>query len=261
MKRIDIIGAPGVGKSTLVNLLLEKRKNTSVWLTVDEAKTLIAKEEIKNNYSIIKRLLGLLILNIINKKKLRECFRDMVNETVEKKAFQEKLELWEPFIEFCVNCVGDHNKDAYYRLLLANSFLHIIKDVALIERSKIKTKVVFDYSLSQNVTGLISWNYEVGSKLSKEYFELMPRPDALIYIEATPEIIVDRIIQRSSEIIITQHRELSSKEILQRTKITISNISSGVRVLQDKGIPILTIDSTQSLDDAAYFCSEFLDQL
>jgi len=42
MQRIELLGATGIGKTSLLNIIFSSRTNDDHWLTIDEAKIRIA---------------------------------------------------------------------------------------------------------------------------------------------------------------------------------------------------------------------------
>ena len=72
MKRIDFLGAPGVGKTTLYNNLLQQRNHREKWLTLEEAKLLITKRHVRSNFHSLKEFARLLILHTVNMRVLQK---------------------------------------------------------------------------------------------------------------------------------------------------------------------------------------------
>ena len=181
MRRIDIIGAPGVGKTTVYNALLKLHNRQDKWLTLEEAKILIAKRYVCGNYRSLKEFARLLILHTVNIKVVQNKLSEKIYTSLGKNALKERLEEWMPFIEFCSESLGDNNKPPYYRFLLARWFLDQLEDVALVESFNLNDHiVVFAESLAQRATGLMPWSKSRGNS-SEKYFKLMPSPDAVCF--------------------------------------------------------------------------------
>ena len=242
MKRIDFLGAPGVGKTTLFNELLKQRGHCGKkWMTPQESKILIAKQYVRSDLWSLKEFIRFLILQFANpvvQKKLTEN----IYKSLADKAFKEKLEEWMPFIELCGKSLGDTGKPSYYRFLLAKWLLSQLEDVALIELNNFNKQVIFEESLSQKAVGLMPWDYILGEKQSIEFYNLMPPPGAVVLLRADPEKVTERLMNRKSEKLIVQHRGLSYHDLLERTKIATLIIKTGAETLNKRGIPILDLD-------------------
>ena len=209
MRRIDLLGAPGVGKTTLYNELLKHHNREDQWLTLEEAKILIAKRYVHYNIHSLKELVRSLMLHTINIKIVQKKISENIYCSLAKKALNEKLEEWMPFIEVCSKSLGDNNKPPYYRFLLARWLLDQLNDVALVQSAVQNDYVIFAESLAQRATGLMPWNISTVEKQSEKYFKLMPAPDVVVLLQAEPQLIIKRIIQRADQKVIIQHRDLS----------------------------------------------------
>ncbi len=240
MKRIDFLGVPGVGKTTLYYKLLQQRDDYEKWLTPPEAKILIAKKHVKANWRSAGELLRLLALQLPNRT-LQKKLTENISDTLAGKAFQERLQEWMPFIELCSFSLADGSKPPYYRFLLAKWFLSLLNDVALIESADLKHQVLFDDSLSQRATGMMPWDRLSGEQQSRKYFSLMPPPVAVVYLRADPQLIADRLVKRKK--VIAQHQDLSYHDLLERTKIAALIVEAGAETLHSRGIPVLMVDA------------------
>lgn len=243
MKRIDLLGAPGVGKTTLYKELLQRRNRHDHWLTLEEAKILITKRHLRGNFRSLKEFAGLLILHTVNVRVLQKKLSENIYLSLADKALEERLEDWMPFIELCSESLGDHNKPPFYRFLLAKWFLSQLEEAALVESVVSEDIVLFAESLSQRATGLMPWSYSLGEQQSRKYFNLMPAPHAVVFLRAESQQVKKRIINRSRQKIIVQHHGLSENELLERVEIATTIVEIGAGVLRERGVHILELDA------------------
>lgn len=258
MKRIDFLGAPGVGKTTLYNSLLQQRGRHEKWLTVEEAKLLIAKRYVRNNFYSIKELARLLILNTVKKRVLQNKLSENICNSLTKQALKDKLDDWMPFIDLCGESLGDLSKPSYYRFLLAKWLLSQLDDVVLVESVDFNYTVLFDESLSQRATGLMPWDYSFGERQSRRYYNLIPPPYAVVYLCAEPQQIIKRITDRPQKSFIVQHQGLSCHELLERTKIAAMIVEIGAGILRERGIPVLELDAELPIDEIVVVAQNFI---
>ena len=243
MKRIDFIGSPGVGKTTLYNLFMARRKRHEQWLTPVEAKINIAKEYLRQCSCFSKDMVRLVLIQLIQVRSVQNKLSESIYNSLASKALKERVNSWMPFIELCSESLGDQEKPPFYRFQLAKWFLNDLQDTALVDSARINKTVVFDESLSQRATGLLPWNIKFIGQQSRKYFKLMPPPDGLIVLQAEPEIIVQRIMARRPQKVNAQHEGLVEEELWERIKIYAEIVGIGSAVLRERGVQVLALDA------------------
>ena len=237
MKRIDLIGCPGVGKSTLYELLCSKNNDI---LSLESAKEKIAKNKIKeNSYSfkeiykrflLFSKLYKITIINlpdiILNKKKREELF------------FQHKY--IKQFLEFYLNNVNNSKMNEVSKLSSIASFNDCLKNTILVENSKYEDCVLMDESLShKSILNLIYPNKAETIK----YLSLMHKPSALIVCAASPKKIFNRIKKREKETgdILQTYNEIDSAKLLERIQYYLDYYNFIADFMQEM-VPVLRLD-------------------
>ncbi len=246
MKRIDFMGAPGIGKTTLFNELNKFHSRSKKWLTIQEAKVYIANGILSDHFLSIVNLKKFLI-NAARPKGLQKQIVDNVLSSAATDALLLKQSEWSRYLEFCAYQIGFLQKEPIYRIYLAKWLESILSNVALAEEYNSPHKVLFDESLSQRAPGLLPWDHTSCLKECHDYFKLMPAPFAVVHLNAKPEQIAKRIIERSKVITISmQHRGLTRTELLERSKSANAIFQVGAEVLRERGIKVIDLDADKN---------------
>lgn len=258
MKRIEFLGAPGIGKTTIYCELMRQRKRQDKCLSIDEAKIAITKCYLRRHPHTINNISRLILLYAFCVTAVQKRLSESISQSMAKKALESRLESWMPFIEKCSFCLADCTKPPYYRFLLANWFLCQLNDVALVEAHNMDYKVIFDESLSQRSMGILPWNNPVDKKQVRDYFMLVPAPDAVVCMYAKPQYIYERVKARQQNRIIVQHKGLSDSELMERTKYAAEVVDNGLRVIKERGIPVIEVNACLPVDQIVEKIQQFI---
>jgi hypothetical protein len=95
------------------------------------------------------------------------------------------------------------------------------------------------------------------------FYQSVPLPRALIFIDAPTPVIVDRLMKRadSGGKVALRHRHLSREEMFRDTDWGRYIAATGVRILAERGARILTLSGTEGADANIYLAREFLQKL
>lgn len=244
MKRIDFLGAPGVGKSTLYNHLIANRRKGTFWITPTEAELKIAREHIKKLSTKNKKVfLARLALNNIFFKPLHPTIVDKVINLVENEIIWDNKIKYTEFLNQAVLGACLEEKDSLRRLMGINYFFKVMKTVVLFENSKYDEIVILDESLSQKVCGLTHYKESYFEKQTKEYFSCIPVPDLLIHCKLDIKTTLQRLITRYKTI--PAHRNITKAELLEVVKIHNKIANIGAKILKQRNVLVLDIDMKQ----------------
>jgi len=256
MKRIDFLGAPGVGKSTTYKALVNNRRKKDSWLTPKEAKNKIAYEFFKKDAYSKKKLLTLYnFKHSLFKRKYNRSINRIITEQ-QKDIFWEKQNEYKDFLEIALKGVSIKEKEPLRRILGINWFYIIFSDVIFIENSNLPEIVVFDESLSQKVYGITHNCKGFFENTIKDYFRNIPLPQALIYCKLDPKETFNRIKNRRK--IIPGHRQLESDQLNNNIKVQLEIAERGADILKNRNVGVLEIDLNDSLEFNIEIISNFL---
>lgn len=239
MKRIDFLGAPGVGKSTLYNAFLQKCSERYNLYSEFAARI----KAVKNFNKIYggKEKLGIQLL--LNLPKLRNPYVISIEDRIEKIHFEEYIKTLNELCSIVNEAFCQSTKDNYRRQYGYISFNKKLKIYCSLE-NYFNGIMTSDESLSQKVYG-ISPSDEIKKEIVNEYFQKIPEPEKLIYCFTEPEKIVDRIIGRKKRI--PSHRNKDRDELFEKTKIALEIAEIGANILSKRGVEIVEIEMDKKI--------------
>jgi len=245
MERIDLLGAPGVGKSSLLNYLINKSHYHSQILKPDKAKVILAKEYIKAFhrryiYSFIS-----IIFKLCTIPRIRILLANEILKNAEDVNLWNERDQYKAFFDNVLDIVASSKKDPIITLFGINQFFNVSKYTFLLESSKQEGVVLFDESLSQKVYGVANCGIYLDHEAIKKYFTYMPLPKCLVYCYLDLENLLDRIKKRNK--IILPHRNLSEEQlrIVCRNQLEVASI--GKEILESRGCNIIQINMKDEL--------------
>ena len=241
MKRIDFIGAPGVGKTSIYRELLRQRTKKDNWLTYDEAKIKIAEQYILKD----KKYLKLVLLKASLFKNIHIFVADRILEKYYNKSLWNKRNEYNHFLSAVMEGILIERKEPVRKLIGINWFFELIREVAFLENSKISGMFLFDESLSQKIYGLTEYNQRLSKNIVRDYFNAMPPPDILIYCYADFGTLLDRLNNRKNRIPV--HHGLNNDQ-LKTVILNHMNISLIAKnILKKRNIPIIAVDTNNNI--------------
>jgi len=245
MERIDFLGAPGVGKSSLLNYLLNKSHYHRQILKPDKAKIILAKEYLKASHRSYIYFLVSIVFRFCTFSRIRTLFANEILKNAEDDNLWNKRDQYKAFINNVLEIATSSKKDPIITLFGINRFFNVSKYTFLLEFSKQEGIVLFDESLSQKVYGLVNCENYLDQEAIKKYFTYMPLPRCLVYCYLDLENLLDRIKKRNK--IILPHRNLSEEQlrIVCRNQLEVASI--GKEVLESRGCNIIQINMKDEL--------------
>lgn len=258
MKRIDFLGAPGVGKSTLYKELLRQRKKPDKFLTPEEAKVEVAKKHLIENKNIKKHFLKSLILNCSIFRKKHCCLAEKILKNEKNEVLWKNKEKYNEVLKIALRGSNIEEKIPYRRFLGLSWFFDVFQKVLFLEEN-FDDFVIYDESLSQKIYGLIfSENKEYEDSIV-DYFRNCPKPFCVIFCRINKKGIFKRIKQREKTgKIIPGHRDVNNKKLEEIivNQIEVSEIA--LKVLKERGIHVLEIDMANDIKKNAKEINIFL---
>ena len=262
MKRIDFLGAPGVGKSTIYHELVRQRTKLDTWMTPEEARTKTKCEYSLQNARSVKEhaVAGLLkngvcikLLPSFSKRMLETILDTYQFDKYERETIWVEKERYADFFNVALKSATIEEKEPLRRLMGITHFYSVARDVIFLEHSSFPGLVLFDESLSLRVYGITRSRKGFFESATEDYFNNIPLPAGLIYCSLDPEKTFQRIKQRSLPMpgqhgkIIPGHRDLESAPLLESIEVQLDKAAIGADVLRNRGVKVLDIDMKDSL--------------
>ncbi|MEZ5335836.1 MAG: hypothetical protein R2741_11680 [Methanolobus sp.] len=266
MKRIDFIGTSAAGKTTLLNRMLLERNDSVEWVTPQEARIEIAKQQ---KYTLIKNNLCHFVfynLYYICKRNLH------FSEAALEKLLIDKYTKEFPNNASDYNCLFELLLDAWerqkkyvkvYDKIRFNRFYEsiLIEDAALLDNFNYEGIVLFEDGILHNNTGLCNPDaYDKLSHLSPEERKKII-PSGVVFCKVDFEENMLRRKKRIASGNMTMNEQNSSEdELIQLSKRELENVARKARLMQDLGVPLLEIDMTKSYEENIPLINSFVER-
>lgn len=296
MKRIDFLGANGIGKSTVYAHLLKRRRGAQApsWLTLIEAKRRIAVQDLMRRRSTM----DLARAATCYLPKMGKVFAEAYTIRKAENAFAEGGHPYQPFFEHCVETLMGAARPSSQRTaqgtegmqrvvggmgvaipgpmttplpaaavrkgVTPTQYLSLsrifgrLKELCLLE--PLEETVVFDESLTHTLTGMLT---DIPSDLSvRAHFEEIPLPDGVVHLRASEDEVLRRIfIKQRSRGPIVRHRGLDEDELRRKARRTLRIAEIGASTLEWRGARMLRIDATEEPEANAEKIEEFIGRM
>jgi len=277
-KIIELCGSPGVGKSSIFYELEKRRNKKYKWTTAsntnpygdksryDFVKSILIKVK-KGKNQVDSRAKNLESFYDFARFIYREIKkgRNFVDIDAMKEAGDRFVALHPKYIEACWGNIFARQTKSLNGLDLrfekAEFIYRIIKKNQILREKITDQFIVIDEGFINMIDrGL----YKSTSSIDEEeeiysLLEIMPLPDALVYIETDLKENAKRLISR--EEIRDMHKGFSFSELMDFTQVCRQRILTSIKYLENKGTPVLYIDSTNSIKENADKIIEFTENL
>ena len=257
MKQVDLLGIPGIGKSTVMKALEKNHSSKSGYLFPRAAKRLAAHKAFSGSPSYQERLAASLLCSA-------PFYRPIGRLLIARKGFQKKAlysyaENHSPFLENCAKGLAGKSQDPAHMLLGATWLTKKIEEYYFLERYlDQKSRVIFDESLLQKVFG--TWDVTaLDPEGIKNFFYHVPQPSGAIIIEGPANLTAKRIKQRAK--VITAHRNLETKELIAWVEKAGTIIDLARKTLAERKVKILLLSAASTAEDNAREIDNFMTTL
>lgn len=274
-KIVELCGSPGVGKSSIFYEIEKMRgsKENNTWTTATNTNpegVYSQRDFVKKIYSKIRQ--GLNNGGRSEKKEsfyvfARRIYREIKSErqlihreaavrfTAQNPLYIDAI--WKNI--FHIQAQSPNGLDL--RFEKAQWIYRIIKKIQIIKENNSEQYFIIDEGLINMIDRALYKSKSVTEESAEilELLEVMPLPDALVYIETGIDENVRRIICR--EDIRDMHLGMSEENLRNITKITRDRILNSIKYLENRGIPVLYLNSTISPKQNAIEIIRFSEKL
>ena len=250
MIRIDFIGAPGSGKTTLINEMLARNtiKNAS--------KLSVARQDVLDNFfspevETTSQYLKAFIIRKLLRKNYSTYSKRKLNE-----FFSREIQEYDSILELILkNAVKANNGSGYLKYKRIGWFIQILEDTLLVSKHT-DDKIVFcDEPLSSKILqpdfGLSHKDINIKLKAF-----LMPR--AFVYIHCKEELLNERLLGRKKLTLRHSNLDYNYKEAVKESLRASDIVSDKLLKLE---IPCLQINTEDDIDDNIVRIVKFINQL
>lgn len=239
MRRVELIGPPGVGKTTLLRKLQQELGKTGVAVTSPHWLPLWTYHD-RNSISGYRRRFE---NRLYRAKGIQRWMRPKLEKELVRHEFR-KLRDAEPavieFLQFGLG-LGQGEEAAASPALTLERMQSFMRSVALAraaDRLPGDTVVLFDEGIGQRG---VSLGQGVPEGEVRRYFRLMPAPGAVILVTAPTELIQERLRLRNPDVT----RFHAMVEHAQH----ICSLAGDA--CEERGVPVLTVDVSGAAAESA----------
>lgn len=241
MKRIDFLGAPGVGKTTLYNELASDRNNQFNFLTPDETKYVLAKRKLISKKKTLKDWYKFLLLN----SHLYKFTTPDLVDIILKNDIDEYM--WSnDFSKFLYSAIQNMNveeKSIVHRIIGTIEFYNKVSEILYLESFNLRKKVIYDESILHGIFTLLYYkNKNKSEDIVKNYFGTVELPEIAIYCKAPVKKIVERIIIRKKKTNKLNKSHRDNRELYDVIKFQTEMLEYALEILKRRKLEILEID-------------------
>lgn len=257
MRRIEFLGANGVGKTTVVRFIL--RKNNRTLLNQFEGRVNAAKFVI-STLPFRKKLARRFEFLLTSRRKRRA--KQLRNQNVMELLERESGEV-QDFIKHALAIIAESDLSVNDKWAQTTGFFEALYDALFIGSVDLPNIALCDESISLRVlmVAMLAPSRDSAVRL----FELMPLPDALVFMHGDEEAILKRLLSREQGKAYTHiHylRDSNDNIMLEKLKQLNSLAAEGSRILSSRGCLVINLDvDLQGLPSQALALEPMLRQL
>ena len=257
MKRIDFIGAPGSGKSTMYELLMRNRDRK--WLTPEQAHRPVIAAYVSEEPSTRYRFKYALYKWSWPGSAVKENMRVSLIHDIGRHLVLERN--WEEFISMLLGMIPQNIDIAGNRLWMVERLVFWVYSYLPVCMFPGDQKVCYDWSLSQRAIDREFFEITQKQENAESFFRLMPPPAGVVHVTASEETITRRILERFDHQKNPEHQSVSQDEIKARTKKSLDIAETGIHIMKQREIPVCTVDTESPNENTIPQVQAFIDRL
>lgn len=256
MPRIDLIGAVGVGKSTLLRMLAAQ-PSPRRWLTRNEAEVQVIMRLLGRRKTLSSRLK----LAAMSIPALRRRVVGQFHGRWYRGAPWNNPASWGPLLVESQQFTSVDPTEAMRIFLGKMRLWQRMQEIAAVERYLPEQTVVFDESIYHATLAVAAPSAQpMSAACLRSFYESIPTPAAAVHVAAPAELICQRLLKREAcrrqRVLSLQH--LDQLKVPERVERQLAAIDVAIGVLDRRGIPVLSIDAGGRLEDQLPSIEAFL---
>lgn len=248
MKRIELIGAQGTGKTTLLQSIATMRNNKDNWVLPEEARLQIAKSliRLKNNKKRHSKLFNIILKTNINNKINNRVANKILGwwkDEVYSSTLREYEGLLKIHVDEIINGPIWHDMLSIKKITLLNMYLNMVYvDAAIFDYFNYKKLVVLDDGIIHNNFGITeSERYQYVLDNYPKYKNKI-NPAGVIYCKLNAEKTFLRSKNRISKIGTIESRALSDNELMTFCENRVLYSAKQAEIMNSQKIPVFEVN-------------------
>ena len=254
---VEIIGPAGVGKTTLKNTILQQQRK-HLGFRVCSVEHVLREPRLQRPRFVVS-VLGHVVNSFFPIKPPRVLYRQQtISERFLTLATCDKS--WEQFIAYSLQ-IGENDARSAAKRLIAHSFLltSCMHRVVIESLPYHHCVVLMDEPVGYRPS-LFDPDSQSTEDAIRGYYDKVPLPAAIIYIDANVDTTVDRLLARcrSGGKVALRHSKLDRTQLKRDTEWARHLAHTGVAILSARGVPVHIVKGEDRLQKSAGEVVSFL---
>ena len=250
MIRIDFIGAPGSGKTTIINEILAKNRINNA------SKLSVARQGVLNKFfspevETISQYLKAFLFKKFLKKNYSTHSKRKLNE-----FFSTEIQEYDSILELMLkNTVKANNDSAYLKYKRIGWFIQILEDTLLVSKYTDDKIVLCDEPLSSKI---LQPDFGLSHKDINIKYKSLLMPTAFVHLRCNEELLNERLLSRKKLTLRHSNLDYNYEEAIRESLRDSDIISNKLLKLE---IPCLQINTEDDIDDNIVKIVKFITHL
>ncbi len=253
MRRVDLIGPPGIGKSTLYKELLKENIFVSEWDARYEYGKNIAKNRGYINYLIynLSNYLPLIRNRVIDRFTRTESRNSLLNLNID----------WIQFLNISLQVVKKSCVNEGKIYLVLRDLINKVEEVSLLESiSNPEDIIMFEESLSQRLYSITMDTKDIEKNISS-IVDHLPKPAIIIYLYSEYSLVLDRINNRGVRQVAPNHIGKNEEELLVITKKIDEVFKIAISKFKASNIVVISVNAENKISKQVKYIRESIDNI
>lgn len=246
-RKICVIGAPGVGKSTLLEEYFKRERRDG---TRDSSSDDLRDEAVRRAILLNGRLRHRIIYALASRVPVAKLSKGLVLYAFRqcaKAVYRSDSRRYEELIDLAWEGFSRSIRKPANRMAISAFFLRITQEEIFLDSLALPRTVIFDDSMWQSIYCAKATCATRADRA--ELLARLPKPSAVVYCRLDPEETFERILERERNgRLNTLHQGLSRDEILAMVREDCENAQCKATLLRDAGVPVCELDMSEPTD-------------